>query len=159
MNTMAFFRRRLARTVLLAGGIISALLLASMLSKATTAATLLDDQSLEAKALAEAYTAGLQGKPEAQKAVSMTMADWLKLMNAELGKDAFQFGLTPDMPVYVLAIRGQVVWHGPGLPQPGQTKTEAETYDNITIVLNARTGETIWAGATRTGYSMPVPVP
>lgn len=131
----------------------------ALMQRAVNASSIppLDQGTLETKAIAEAQTAGLQGTPTAKKAVQMTLAEWLTLNDAELGKDAAQFGLTPDMPVFVLAIQGNVESRMAGLPRPGQTGPEH--YDNITVVLNARTGELVWIGTTRAGFSMPVPVP
>src|SRR5689334_5412346 len=100
---------------------------------------------------------GMQGAPSAKKAVMMTYGEWLVLNDSELGIGAAQFGLTSDMPVYVLAIRGSVDWRGLGELKPGQTSPEH--YDNITVVLNARTGGLLWTGANYTGIPMAVPVP
>jgi hypothetical protein len=121
------------------------------------ASSLLDDKTLESNAMAAAQFYGMQGTPSAKKAVLMTYAQWLALNDAELGKDAAQFRLTPDLPVYVLAIRGSVDWRGLGESQPGQTAPEH--YDNITVVINARNCDLLWIGAKRVGFPMPVPVP
>ena len=132
---------------------ISALVI---LRNAESSATL-DENILAEKALLEAQMNGLMGTPKNQETVRMNLSDWNKLINAELGMDADKFGLTPDMPVFVLAIKGNVEWRGVDLPQPGQEI--AENYDNITVVLNARTGDLIWVGAYYPDYPMPVPVP
>ena len=114
---------------------------------------------LEGKAILEAQNAGLQGTPTAQTIAQMTLGEWLTLNNAELGKDAGQFGLTPDMPVFVMAMRGNVESRLAGPPQQGQGQTAPEHYDNITVVLNARTGELAWIATTRQGFPMPVALP
>jgi hypothetical protein len=121
------------------------------------AATVLDEKTLESYAMTTAQFYGMQGAPSAKKAVMMTYGEWLALNNSELGTGAAQFGLTPDMPVYVLAIRGSVDWRGLGELKPGQTAPEH--YDNITVVLNARTGGLLWTGANYDGIPLPVPVP
>lgn len=118
---------------------------------------LLQEKTLEEKAIAEAQFAGLQDMPTAKRAVQMNLEAWLKLNDTDLGKDAAQFGLTPDMPVYVLAMRGNVVSRLAGMPRPKQTTPEQ--YDNITIVLDARTGDLMWIVTTREGFAMPVSVP
>ena len=118
---------------------------------------LLDEKTLEEKAITQAQFAGLQGVPIAKRSVQITLAEWLKLVDADLGKDAAQFGLTPDTPVYVLAMQGNVVSQLAGLPRPQQTTPEL--YNNITIVLDARTGDLMWTVTTREGFSMPVSVP
>lgn len=117
---------------------------------------LLTQQILEEKALDLAELHGLQGVPDTQKAVFITLGEWYTLNDAELGKDASQIGLTSDVPVFVLAIQGNVEWHGPGLPNPNQDRQEH--YDNITVVLNARTAELVWVGSKYAGFTMPVPV-
>jgi hypothetical protein len=118
---------------------------------------LLAQATLEAEALTWAQRYGLQGSPMAPKAVQMSLGEWYALTNSELGKDAAQIGLTPDVPVFVLAIHGSIEWRGPsGAAWWGGGP---EHYDNITVVLNARTGDLMWVGAKRAGFSMPVPVP
>ena len=119
---------------------------------------LLDDKVLEEKAIAAAQLDGLQGSPIAKVAVHMTLAEWLTLNDAGLGTDAAQFGLTPDMPVFVLAMRGNVTSRllGESL-RPGQNGPAI--YDNITIVLDARTGDVRWSMVVSEGFPMPVSVP
>jgi len=135
------------------------LVLAFWLSSQSTAkaSAVLDEKTLESYAMTTAQFYGMQGTPSAKKAVLMPYAEWLALNGAELGTGAAQFELTPDMPVYVLAIRGSVDWRGLGELKPGQTAPEH--YDNITVVINARTGGLLEVGAKRVGFSMPVPVP
>jgi hypothetical protein len=119
---------------------------------------LLDDKVLEEKAVAAAQMAGLQETPIAKRAVHLTLAEWLKLNDAELGKDAAQFGLSPDMPVFVLAMRGNVT----SLLAGGALRPEQkapEKFNNITVVLDARTGEVMWTATIRDGFTMPVSVP
>ena len=120
-------------------------------------APVLDDETLTTKALAEARVAGLISAPKAQKAVRMSLAEWNALVGIDLGTEAAKFGLTPEIPVFVLAIKGDVEWQGAGLPKPGQEVPEH--YDNITVVLNARTGDLIWIGSYYPDHPMPVPVP
>ncbi len=122
-----------------------------------TPTTTLDDETLAEKALTEAQMIGLIGTPKAQKTARMSLSEWNMLIDADLGMDADKFGLTPDIPVFVLAIRGNVEWRAPGLPQPGQELIER--YDNITVVLDARTGDLIWVGAYYPDHPMPVVVP
>jgi len=112
----------------------------------------LDQSILESKALAIAQLNGLQGNPTAKKVVRMTLGEWLALDGGELGTDAAQIGLTPDLPVFVLAIRGNVTWRGLGMVPSNQH------YDSITVVIDARTGEIMQVGAGPSDH-MPVPVP
>lgn len=133
------------------------LIFALVLSGRAASTPVLDDETLTAKALGEARAAGLIDVPKAQKAIRMSLAEWNTLVGIDLGTDAAKFGLTPDLPVFVLAIRGEVEWRGVGLPRPGQNSPEH--YDNITVVLDARTGDLIWIGSYYPDQPMPVPVP
>ncbi len=130
---------------------------ALVLSGRAVSTPVLDDETLTAKALVEARAAGLMDVPKAQKAIRMSLAEWNTLVGIDLGTDAAKFGLTSDIPVFVLAIRGEVEWRGVGLPRPGQDSPER--YDNITVVLDARTGDLIWIGSYYPDQPMPVPVP
>lgn len=120
-------------------------------------APVLDDESLTTKALAEARMAGLIGAPKAQQAIRMSLAEWNMLAGIDPGMDAAKFGLSPDIPVFVLAIKGDVEWQGVDLPRPGQELPER--YDNITVVLDARTGDLIWIGSYYPDQPMPVSIP
>ncbi len=159
MDTLNKVRAKMSRRALLIGiGLLLVGLFALLYNTVVASPPpLLDQGTLEAKAVTVAQNGGLRGAPLAKRAVQMTLADWLARNDAELGKDAADFGLTPDMPVFVLAMRGNVEWQGPGQPRPGQSGPDH--YDNITVVLDARTGETVWVGSTYTGLPMPVPVP
>lgn len=153
-------KKRLSTTsIVLTIVLVTVILVILIMTGKTNAspAPLLDDQVLTQKAIEEARGYGLSGEPLAQRSVHMDLAKWTALTNAGLGSDAGKFGLTPDLPVFVLAIQGSVEWKGPGLPQPGQSSPEK--YNNITIVLNAQNGELIWAGSYLPGYPMPVSVP
>jgi hypothetical protein len=112
----------------------------------------LDQKVLEAKALSMAQQFGLNGSPTAQKVVLMTRGEWDALTGGGLGTDAAQIGLTPDLPVFVLAIRGNVTWRGLGMVPPNQH------YDSITVAIDARTGEIIQVGAGPSDH-MAIPVP
>jgi hypothetical protein len=116
-----------------------------------------NEQALSERALGYAQAAGLRGTPTSQKAVRMTLGGWARLVNAEPGKDAAKFALDPDRPVFVLAVRGDVQWNAPGAPRPGQTSPEH--YDNITVVIDIRTGNLLWVGSNYPDAPMPIPVP
>ncbi|OIN97678.1 MAG: hypothetical protein AUJ21_00275 [Anaerolineae bacterium CG1_02_58_13] len=144
--------------LLVLGVVISIIFVAVEQSAKASPMQQLDDKTLEEKAIAAAQMAGLQGAPTATRHVRITLAEWLTLNDAELGKDAAKFGLTPDTPVFVLAMRGNVKSLLVG-ESPPQNKGMQEQYNNITIVLNAITGDVMWTVTTRDGFSMPVPVP
>lgn len=159
MNPKRDVNQRLAVKALLiiiAGGILLLSVLA--LSRIATASPL-DQEILEAKAIVVAQeVGGLQGAPTAQKAVYTTLGEWDKMINAELGKDAAQFGLTPDMPVFVLALRGSIESRLVGsLPPPGQS--QPEHYESMIVVLDARTGGLVQIGNYYESSQMPVQVP
>jgi hypothetical protein len=138
--------------------LVCLLVLIRMAAAAASPPSPLDRETLTVKAIAQAQTAGLQGTPTAQRDVQMSLSEWASLIDAELGQDAAQFGLTPEVPVFVLAMRGNVEWRLPaGPPRPDQRSPEH--YDNIIVVLNARTGDLMWVGSYRPGFPMPVPVP
>lgn len=118
---------------------------------------LLAQADLDARALAIARESGLNGNPTAKRVVQMSYAQWLSLNNAEPGRDAGGVGLTPDMPVLVVALRGNIAWRAASQPRPGQTGPQQ--YDNITVVLDARTGEMLEIVSKYPGRPMPVPVP
>ena len=160
MKTVNITRPDLRKNFLILGSLALLLFVSLVIISAVMASPPppLDDEILMAKALNEARLAGLIGEPRALKAVRMSLAEWNALIDAELGKDAAAIGLVPDMPVFVLAIRGDVEWRALGyLPQPGQDSPER--FDNITVVLNARTGDLLWLGSYRPGYPSPVSVP
>ena len=118
---------------------------------------LLDDQTLTTKAIELAQQLGLQGSPTLSKTAHMSLGEWVTLNGEGLGTGAANFGLTPDIPVFVLAMRGHVVFQGPGLPRPGQTSPDE--YDNITIALDARNGRQMGVVFRYPGFPMPIPLP
>ncbi len=144
------------KTALVVGSVVL-VLIALLVLTAAKPQTVLDDDTLVARALEEAHLSGLQGDPVAQRAVRMTYGEWLKLNDSGLEAGAAQFELTPGMPVFVLVMRGNVEWAGPGLPRPGQDGREH--FDNMIVVLNAQTGGTLWVGSWRKGFALPVPAP
>ncbi len=120
-----------------------------------SSSAVLDDQTLEAIALKWAQVHGLQGNPIAKQIVHMTLGQWMALQGAELTQGAIQFGMSPDMPVFILAIRGNVV--GQQSPLPGQTAPEQ--YDNIIVAISVRNGDLITVRTARDPSTMPIQVP
>lgn len=116
----------------------------------------LPEAELLKKALAEAQFRGLRGNPTAKKAVQMTLGEWLKLVDAELGDDSQKVGLSADLPVYVLAMRGSAEWALPSQPNPENNNQETEKFDNLTLVLNAQTGDVIWTLASPPDRPLPI---
>ena len=130
-----------------------ALLFAATIPNASSGNTL-DDQTLEATALQLAHTSGLQGNPTAKRIAHMTLSQWMALQAVELTQGAIQFGMNPTMPVFVLALRGNVVGQH---PFPGQTAPEQ--YDNIIVAVNASNGNLITVRTARDPSTMPIQVP
>lgn len=110
------------------------------------------DAALHEKALALAHKLGLNGKPLAEKMTRMTLAESEKPLGGELGKDAAQFGLTPDMPVFIYSVRGVIEPTGVVEYPSDQAPPK---YDRILLVLNARDGRLITRGYIYTGTSLP----
>ena len=103
-----------------------------------------------AAGLAQARLAGLVGKPTSVFAELMTLEQYVFTSTkgtGQLGSDAASVGWHPDRKVWVVAFRGQVK-----LAMPGSS---GETYDNITLALDARTGELIGTDAYPAGETMP----
>jgi hypothetical protein len=151
--------KRIKKSLLFAGILALFLMLTFALVSAGRAlpTPVLDDEILTAKALTEARAAGLIDASKAKKVIRMDLVEWNALVGIDLGADAAKFGLTPDIPVFILAIKGDIEWRGVGLPRPGQDSPER--YDNITVVLDARSGDLIWIGSYYPDQPMPVPIP
>ncbi len=135
---------------------ILALVLVTTISNVSSS-MILDDPLLEAKALEWARVNGLQGNPVAKRIARMTLGQWFALQRQQLGPDSAKFGLTSDMPVFILAIRGKIEWRHSESPLRGQSVPEQ--FDNITVAVNAHNGQPISADAMRDASLMPIPVP
>lgn len=129
----------------------------ALLLNASSSLPVLDEAILTTKAMEVANETGLIGAPKNTRTEQLDLGEWLSLIDADLGLDAAKFGLTSDMPVFILAIRGEVAWNGHFLQPPGKDVTPK--YDNITIVLDASTGEPLWVASKEPGYPMPISVP
>lgn len=108
-----------------------------------------EDVAVE-KAKAEARFAGLQGEPTSYVAARMTLVESLE-PTEQLGKDAAAFGLDPNMPVWVVLFRGNILLSLPG--------GGGRPFDNLTVVLDARTGKVVGWRAYPAGQLVRVPVP
>ena len=116
----------------------------------------LDDETLRAKAIILARSFGLKGEPTAEKTERMTLAEAAKLLDEDLGKDAGQFGLTPEMPVFVYALRGEIEPTGPRQIDPDNPNPK---YDRMLIILNAQNGDTLIQGDYYVNAPMPIELP
>lgn len=112
---------------------------------------LLSEAEAVALAIEEAQWSGLQqGMPTALATRQMALSEYARLTGGNVPPSAARVGLDLRMPVWVVAMRGLVDWNRPGGPG---------TFDNITVALNARTGETVMVQAFNPGVPLPIPVP
>ena len=111
---------------------------------------LLTPEEAKAEGLAQARFAGLIGEPTSVFAELTTLEQYVFTSTkgtGQLGSDAASVGWHPDRKVWVVAFRGKVK-----LAMPGSS---GETYDNITLALDARTGELIGTDAYPAGETIP----
>jgi hypothetical protein len=118
----------------------------------------LDEATLTQRALEVAKVEGLQGKAVAQRGLRMTYSDWLPFVDANLGTDAAQVGSTPEMPVFIFALRGEIQNLGPG-QRPIGDDGGPEHFTSMVIILDARTGELLELHLYPPGTKLPIPVP
>ena len=148
-------RKRPLVVAMIATAVVAFVLLLAATIPNASSTNILDDQTLEATALKWAKIYGLQGNPIAKRIAHMTLSQWKALEGEELTQGAIQLGMKPDMPVFVLAIRGNVVPQQP--PRPG--RTAPEQYDNIIVAIGASKGDLITIDTARDPSTMPIQVP
>lgn len=153
--TITSLRKRLLVVAMIATIVAAMVLLFAATIPNASSNNTLGDQTLEATALKWAKIHGLQGNPIAKRIAHMTLGQWMALQGVELTQGAMQFGMNPDMPVFVLAIRGNVV--AQQSPLPGQSAPEQ--YDNIIVAIGASKGELITVRTARDPSTMPIQVP
>ena len=153
--TITSLRKRLLVVAMIATVVAALVLLVAAAIPNASSTNILDDQTLEATALKWAKIYGLQGNPIAKRIAHLTLSQWRALEGEELTQGAIQLGMNPDMPVFILAIRGNVVPQQP--PRPG--RTAPEQYDNIIVAIGASKGELITVDTARDPSTMPIPVP
>ncbi len=155
--TIANLRKRLLVVAMIAIVVVALVLLFAATTPNVSSNNTLDDQTLEATALKWAQVYGLQGNPTAQRIAHMTLSQWRALEGDELTQGAIQLGMNPDMPVFVLAIRGKVERRDSQSPLPGQTIPEQ--FDNIIVTLGANKGDLLTVRTARDPSTMPIQVP
>ncbi len=107
-------------------------------------------EEAKAEGLAQARIAGLVGEPTSTFATLTNLQEYTETSThgtGMLGSDAASVGWHPDRKVWVIAFRGKVKLT---LPSSG-----GATYDNITLALDARTGEVIGVDAYPDGETIP----
>jgi hypothetical protein len=123
--------------------------------EATTPPLQIQEEVAVERAIEMARLRGLQESNVTRFAVKqMSLAEYNRLSDFEAGSDAAKVGLDPDQQVWVVTIKGQVKWSG-----PGRTGGDGDTFDNITIVISAHTGEHIATFSARPGQPLPLDVP
>jgi hypothetical protein len=155
--TITNLRRRLLVVAMIATAVVVLVLLFAATTPNASSGNTLDDQTLESTALKWAQVYGLQGNPIAKRIAHMTLSQWKALEGGELTQGAIQLGMNPDMPVFVLAIRGKVERRDSQSPLPGQTIPEQ--FDNIIVTLGASKGDLITVRTARDPSTMPIQVP
>ncbi len=113
---------------------------------------LLTESQAVSRAIGEANFYGLKGTPSTVTAKLTTLGEYADLTGFTLGSDAAKVGLSPDLEVWVVTLTGRVEWSGPG--RPGAQSREV--FDNITVEIDARTGEIKGTAAYRAGYTPPL---
>ena len=136
--------------VLMVIGIVVSLLLTFGANPDQDQSGLLIADEAKAKGLAEAKLAGLVGDPTSEFTMLTTLEDYIATSSHEsgqLGSDASAVGLHGDKEVWVVAFQGTVNMTLPG--------SGGKTYDNITLALDAETGEIIGVNAYVEGQTLP----
>lgn len=113
----------------------------------------LDEQAAVQRAIQFARSAGLQGDITQHGAARMSLNAYTALHGGKLGRDAASVGRAPEKAVWVVSMLGKVNLTLPGLPGPGSDRV----FDNITVALDAVSGEVIGVAAIREGNKMLVP--
>lgn len=112
--------------------------------------TLLSEFQAYERALSWARFAGLAGQPTGYVAHRMTLGEYATIVEAGLRPESAKVGLDPDLPVWVVTIRGDGIWALPGTRQP---------FANVPIVLDAKTGEIKMWVSSRPGSEPDFPIP
>ena len=136
--------------ILIVIGVVLSLLFTSPANPSQGQDNLLTAEQAKMKGLAEARIAGLVGEPTSVNATLTDLEDYTRVSTfgtGSLGADAGNVGWHPDKEIWVITFEGTVKMT---LPSSG-----GETYDNITIALDAQTGEIIGTDAYPNGYTPP----
>ena len=131
-------------------GIVLPLLFTSAVNPSQGQDNLLTAEQAKMKGLAEAGIAGLVGEPTSVNATLTDLEGYTRVSTfgtGSLGADAVNVVWHPDKEIWVITFEGTVKMTLPG--------SGSETYDNITIALDAQTGEIIGTDAYPNGYTPP----
>ncbi len=137
-------------SVLVVVGIVASLLFTLAAGSNQGPPGVLSADEAKEMGLAEAQFAGLVGEPTKVVTELTNLEDYFTTSTfgtGELGTGAASVGWHADRKVWVIAFRGDVRMKSPG--------SRGETYDNITIAIDAETGELIGTDAYPGGYTPP----
>lgn len=99
---------------------------------------------------------GLQGEAWGVEARLMTLRESAQLVGAYIPDTAAQLGLDPNRSVWFIVIRGSVDLRG---KVPGLRVNEQTQFDNMSLTLDAKTGEVVAGpGVRNQGVTLPLPV-
>lgn len=152
---------RLARLILVIAVITAcALVIVSVAMRTNSAQAELQVQEATAvqKAIDIAHSYGLkrdtrdiQSTPGAFAIKQTTLAEWFDIIDFQPGSDAAKVGLDPNQPVWIVTIKGDVDWVG-----PGKRGGSADQFDNISVALRLNSLEHM--GTFSVGVDQPLPL-
>ena len=137
-------------SVLVVIGIVASLFFAFAANPDQDPTGVLTADEARARGLEEARFAGLIGEPTDVVSELTNLEDYTRISTlgtGQLGSDASSVGWYANRQIWVIAFHGDVRMRLPG--------TGGETYDNITIAIDAETGELIGTDAYPEGYVPP----
>jgi len=104
------------------------------------------------RAIEYARNRGLRNHPADLVIKQTTLSEWFAIIGFEPGDDAAKVGLDPAKAIWIVAMKGNVEWSGPGR-QIGGSGNE---FDNISIALDVNTLEYIGAFAAGPDERLPL---
>ncbi len=104
------------------------------------------------KAIEYAQSRGLQGRPTKFVMKQTTLSEWFSLVGFQPGADAIKVGLNLNRAIWIVVMKGDVEWRGPGR----QTDGLGNKFDNISIALSADTLEYIGAFSAGPHEALPL---
>ncbi len=122
-----------------------------------------DEQSLIERALQDSIqVGGLKSTGDAASDRDLvklttwtTLGEWDAVTGAAALPDANKFGVSADMPVLIVVIRGQISDDAmPGAPSLNQSK--GPIYDNKYVIMDPNSGRVIGSTSFGPGYSLPL---
>jgi len=137
----------MARKIMIAAGLLglgAVLALVFVLSRPNPSPTFADQPNAISTGLKYARAHGLVGDPAEITMAKMSYVEFTEL----IGDEVSPYYREHNMEVWVLSMRGKVLFSMPGWP-PG------EEYDNIFVVVDAKTGDPKAIGARNQALQLP----